>query len=107
MIANGLNRYRTAMGRLSFREIRIAQTEDDLARGHLLIRWPGAARFAAMSSYLTALIEEILDPGARCEITHEFEFRPEAVEFLLTLLVQNELDQRSVITEIAHHVVIA
>src|SRR5690242_20439034 len=60
-----------------------------------------------MSGYLAALVEEILDPGARCEIAHEFEFRPEAIEFLFAFLVQNELDQRRIITKIAHHIVIA
>ncbi len=56
---------------------------------------------------LAALVEEILNPGARRVIGDEVEFVPEAVEFLLALFVEDQLHQRSIVAEVAHHVVIA
>jgi hypothetical protein len=50
-----------------------------------VVRRTRRSRLGAFALHFTALIEEVLDPGARGEIGDELEFRPQMVEFLLTL----------------------
>src|SRR5258707_1193273 len=81
MIADRRDRDRTTLARRRFGKIRIAQAENHLRRRNLLIGGSRTARLAAVPRNLTALVEEILDPGSRREIAHELELVPKPVEF--------------------------
>ena len=73
----------------------------------LVIRRARRAGLGALALHLAALIEEILNPGARRVIGDEVEFVPQPVQLLLSLFVEDQFHQRSIVAEVAHHVVIA
>src|SRR5439155_18693938 len=62
---------------------------------------------AARPGDFAALIEKILHPRPRRVIGDEVELIPEAVQFLLPLLVQNQLLERGIVAPVPHHVVVA
>ena len=67
-------------------------------------RCPG---LAALTLDFAALIEVVLNPGSRCEIGDEVELIPQLVQFLLSLFVEDQFNQRRIVTEVPHDIVIA
>ena len=68
---------------------------------------PRGAGLGALALHFAALVEVVLDPGARGVIGDEVELVPEPVQLLLALLVEDQFHQRRVVAEVAHDVVIA
>src|SRR4051794_8871486 len=56
--------------------IGVSQREDHGSIGDRVIRWTRRARLGSLAFYLTALIEEVLRPGASCDVGNKIEFVP-------------------------------
>ena len=91
----------------AFAKIGVAQSEDHGCVGDCPYPRAVRCRIRALALHFAALVEEILNPGARRVIGDEVELVPEPVEFLLALLVEDQFHQRRIVAEVAHHVVIA
>src|SRR5262245_16060988 len=87
------------------REERGLETQDDRFGGDVLVRRPQSARLGTVAKNLSALIEVELDVGPRGVIRDELELIPERFQFLLTLVVEDQLPERGIIARVSHHVV--
>ena len=81
------------------------ETQDDGFGGDVLVGRPQGARLGTVAEHLSALVEVELDVRPGGVVRHELELIPERFQFLLTLLVENQLAERRVIARVSHHVV--
>ena len=65
------------------------------------------AGFVAFAKNFSALIEVILGPGAGGKVGNVIELVPQTIQLLLSVVIEDELDQREIVAVIAHDVVIA
>ena len=103
---DGLHGHRI-VGGLGFGEVGVAQSENDRGVVDLLVQRARPAGLGAVAVHFAALIEVILIPGAIGVVGDEVELVPEAVQFLLALVVEDQFHERRVVAPVAHDVVVA
>ena len=104
VLADGFLRHIVASGFRLF-QVGVADAEDRLLRCDLRIGGPKAARLPSTPFHFAALVEIELYVSPGGEIGDGVKLQPQHIELFPLPLVEDQLHQRRVIAEIAHHVV--
>ena len=72
-------------------QVDVAHLEDDCGVGDGVISGAVGAGFVAFAENFSALVEVVLGPGAGGKVGDVIELIPEAIELLLSLVIEDEL----------------